>query len=221
MQRLIEIYLTKNGYEIETTDSGEIAIEMLKAFTFDLVLLDVMMPKLNGWETCQKIRSFSDVPIIMLTARDQVMDKVKGLTIGADDYIVKPFEEMELLARIEAILRRTAKRTTEVKDQPDDTNQTLEHKGLRINVESYQVFYQGLEIELTPKEFQLLQTFLVNPGKVFSREKLLELIWGYDYLGDLRTVDSHVKNLREKLRSKGVPVDEILKTVWGVGYKFV
>lgn len=216
MKKLIEIYLKKNGYEVITKDNGEEAIHELKNNQYDLVLLDVMMPKMNGWDTCQKIRSISDIPVIMLTARDQTIDKVKGLTIGADDYITKPFEEIELLARIEALLRRTSPKTKEI-----DISNVLTYKGISLNMESYQVYYLDQEIELTPKEFQLLQTFLSNIGKVLTRDKLMEIVWGYEFMGDARTVDSHVKNLREKMRLGGIPVDDILKTVWGVGYKMV
>ncbi|OEF98183.1 response regulator transcription factor [Desulfuribacillus alkaliarsenatis] len=215
MRKLIEIYLKKNGYSVMTMDSGLDAIQELKKNHYDIVILDVMMPEMNGFEACKLIRDFSKVPIIMLTARDQTLDKVKGLTIGADDYVTKPFEEIELLARIEAILRRS---NAEAKDDDADV---LTYKDVRLDLGSHQVFYNDAEIELTPKEFQLLQTFLTNVGKVLSREKLLEIVWGYDFYGDLRTVDSHVKNLREKLRSNGIQVDELIKTVWGVGYKLV
>ncbi len=215
MVRLIEIYLSKNGYHVGTAISGEAAIQELQKYSYDLVLLDVMMPELNGWETCKKIRNISDIPIIMLTARDQTLDKVKGLTIGADDYITKPFEEIELLARIEALLRRTGN-----VDHTSKSDQ-LSYRDIVLNTELYQVFYHEQEIILTPKEFKILQTFLMNIGKVMSRERLLEIVWGYDYYGDHRTVDSHVKNLREKLRSSGMPIDDMLKTVWGIGYKLI
>lgn len=216
MRRLIEIYLTKNGYEVTTRESGLDAIESMKKHQYDLVILDVMMPEINGWDTCKYIREDSDVPIIMLTARDQTLDKVKGLTLGADDYITKPFEEIELLARIEALLRRVSH-----KNKEELPKHIITHKGITINLEYYQVFYNHEEIELTPKEFQLLQAFLTNIGKVLSREKLMETVWGFEFFGDARTVDSHVKNLREKLRAKGVAIDDLLKTVWGVGYKLI
>lgn len=215
MTKLIEIYLTKNGYRVDAVTSGEAALQELRKHNYDLVLLDVMMPELSGWDTCKKIRNFSNVPIIMLTARDQILDKVKGLTLGADDYITKPFEEIELLARMEALLRRAGGQSGPSSDE------IISHQGIMLNTDTHQVFYLDGEIVLTPKEFHILQTFLMNIGKVMSRERLLELVWGYDFYGDHRIVDSHVKNLREKLRVHGLPIDDMLKTIWGVGYKFV
>ncbi len=215
MTKLIEIYLTKNGYRVDAVTSGEAALQELRKHNYDLVLLDVMMPELSGWDTCKKIRNFSNVPIIMLTARDQILDKVKGLTLGADDYITKPFEEIELLARMEALLRRAGGYPSFSSDE------IVTHQGIMLNTDTHQVFYLDGEIVLTPKEFHILQTFLMNIGKVMSRERLLELVWGYDFYGDHRIVDSHVKNLREKLRVHGLPIDDMLKTIWGVGYKFV
>lgn len=213
MRRLLELYLENGQYVVQTVSSGEQAVDMVKGDSFDLVLLDVMMPGMDGWEVCQRIRAFSEIPIIMLTARDQTLDKVKGLKLGADDYLTKPFEEMELLARIEALLRRSEKK--------DKTRHQADHHGIIIDQGTHTVSFQGQPIELTPKEFELLYMFLTNIGRVYSREQLLELIWGIDYEGDARTVDTHVKNLRDKLRKHGVEVNSIIKTVWGVGYKGV
>ena len=211
MRRLLEFYLKNGQYQVQTVSSGQEAVLSVKNDSFDLVLLDIMMPGMNGWEVCQQIRLFSDIPIIMLTARDQTLDKVKGLKLGADDYLTKPFEEMELLARIEALLRRVEKK--------DKMRHQADHNGILIDQATHTVLYRGEPIDLTPKEFELLYTFITNIGRVYSREQLLEQIWGLDYEGDVRTVDSHVKNLREKLRKHEVDVSSIIKTVWGVGYK--
>jgi len=212
MRRLLELYLKKNEYDVRTAAHGEEAITLLKNSDFDMVILDIMMPGIDGWEVCKRIRVFSNLPILMLTARDQTAEKVKGLKMGADDYLTKPFEEEELLARTEALLRRSGK-----SKQPYRINAD----GLTVNPDNRTVIYQSKQIELTPKEFELLYTFKSNPGRVYSRELLLEMIWEVDYMGDSRTVDSHVKNLREKLRRHGVDVDSVIKTVWGVGYKGV
>jgi two-component system, OmpR family, response regulator ResD len=211
MRKLIEIYLCQHDYLVKSVSSGDEAISTIRKDSVDLIILDVMMPGMDGWETCRQIRQFSDVSIMMLTARDETMDKVKGLNLGADDYLIKPFEEIELVARIEALLRRTGKTANK--------HSTMEHKGVTIDLSARTVFCMGSELELTPKEFELLQTFITNLGRTYSRDQLLELIWGLDYLGDIRTVDSHVKNLREKLRKNGIETDEVIKTVWGVGYK--
>ncbi|MEW9670241.1 response regulator transcription factor [Ammoniphilus sp. 3BR4] len=212
MRRLLELYLKKGQYEVQTAADGEEALILLKTGDYDLVILDIMMPGMDGWEVCQRVRTFSNLPIIMLTARDQTMEKVKGLKMGADDYLTKPFEEAELLARIEALLRRAGKSAPR--------SSTHQH-GITVNSDTHTVTYQGQVVELTPKEFELLYTFMNNAGRVYSRDQLLEMIWGADYVGDTRTVDSHVKNLREKLRKHGVDVEAVIKTVWGVGYKGV
>jgi len=212
MRRLLELYLKTNQYDVQSEAQGEEAIHLLKTSNFDMVILDIMMPGMDGWEVCHRIRAFSQLPILMLTARDQTAEKVKGLKIGADDYLTKPFEEEELLARIEALLRRTGKAQPSSSSNPDE---------LMVIPDNHTVIYKGNSIELTPKEFELLYTFKSNPGRVYNRELLLEMIWEVDYMGDSRTVDSHVKNLREKLRKHGVDVDSVIKTVWGVGYKGV
>ena len=212
MRQLLKLYLNKDQYDVQTAANGVEALSLLKQDGFDMVILDIMMPGIDGWEVCQRIRTYSHIPILMLTARDQTMEKVKGLKMGADDYLTKPFEEAELLARMEALLRRVGK--------PEYSTGANSH-GITVNSNTHTVIYQGQPIELTPKEFELLHTFMNNAGRVYSRELLLEMIWGADYMGDTRTVDSHVKNLREKLRKHGVDVDSVIKTVWGVGYKGV
>ena len=175
----------------------------------DLILLDVMMPEMDGWEACQEIRKHWDTPIIMLTAMSEKSDIVKGLNIGADDYISKPFDEEELTARIEAILRRR-------KSEPGE----ISFKGLILDHDSFQLQYDGREISLTPKEFGMMSLLLNNPNKVFTREHLIVSIWGYDVATEDRTIDSHVRNLREKLRKAGFPAEDHLLTVWGIGYKW-
>jgi two-component system, OmpR family, response regulator ResD len=211
MRKLIEIYLCQKDFSVKSAADGEEAISLARKEDIDLIILDVMMPGLDGWEVCKRIRQFSNVPILMLTARGETIDKVKGLNLGADDYLTKPFEEIEFIARIEALIRRTTKSANK-KD-------LIEHKGITLDLDARTVSSLISEIELTPKEFDLLQTFISNLGRTYSRDHLLEQIWGHDYLGDIRTVDSHVKNLREKLRRNGVEADEMIKTVWGIGYK--
>ncbi|QPA32852.1 response regulator transcription factor [Thermaerobacillus caldiproteolyticus] len=209
MLDLLELYLAPKGYECIKCRSGEEAMDYVRHNVCDLILLDVMMPYMDGWETCRNIRQFSDVPIIMVTARDHKLDVVKGLKIGADDYITKPFDEDELVARMEAVLRRTRK------------NSQLEDSGLVWNELTHEVTYNGKKIPVTPKEFGLLGLFLRNPNRVFSREQLIVSLWGYDAETEGRTVDSHIRNLREKMRQAGFPIDERLETVWGIGYKWV
>ncbi|CUA80683.1 DNA-binding response regulator, OmpR family, contains REC and winged-helix (wHTH) domain [Anoxybacillus suryakundensis] len=209
MLDLFELYLTPNGYRCVKCESGVAAIRYLENNKADLVLLDIMMPEMDGWETCKKIREFSNVPIIMVTARDATTDVVQGLKIGADDYITKPFDEFELLARIEAVLRRSVGKQTK-----------LEFNGLVWDEAQHKVQYAERDISLTPKEFAILGIFLKHPNRVFSREQLIITLWGYNANTEERTVDSHVKNIREKLRQAGFPIDQFLQTVWGVGYKW-
>lgn len=175
----------------------------------DLILLDIMMPEMDGWRACQEIRKFWDVPIIMLTAKGEHADIVKGLNIGADDYILKPFDEEELLARIHAVLRRA---------KVDE--KVICFEGLRLDIEAFELYFQQKAISLTPKEFSMLALFLNHQNKVFSREHLIETVWGYNVMIEDRTIDSHVRNLREKLRKSGFPADDYLQTVWGIGYKW-
>ncbi|WLR57622.1 response regulator transcription factor [Mesobacillus subterraneus] len=211
MLDLLALYLTPAGFTCMKKTSGNEAISFLEDNHADLVLLDVMMPEMDGWETCTEIRRhWKDIPVIMLTARSEKPDVVRGLKIGADDYITKPFDEGELIARIEAVLRRHS-----VKSPLVDFN------GLKLNTESYDVQYNDILIPLTPKEFALLSLFLQNINKVFTREHLISTIWGYGVDTEDRTIDSHVRNLRDKLRKSGFAVDEFLSTVWGVGYKWM
>ena len=208
MLDLLALYLMPHHYHCTKAQGANEALVQLNKNPFDLVLLDIMMPDVSGWELCAKIRSFSDVPIIMLTAREQQEDIVKGLKLGADDYITKPFNEAELLARIEALLRRTSKNLIEV-------------NGLKWDEERFELSYHDTPIKLTPKEFFMVGELLKHPKKVFTREQLIELIWGYNSETEGRTIDSHVRNVREKIRQSGFPVDKHFLTVWGLGYKWV
>ncbi|MCJ7855146.1 response regulator transcription factor [Lachnospiraceae bacterium NSJ-143] len=212
----IKFSLQQDGMEVEAAYDGEEALTLIKEKKFDLVVLDVMLPKMNGLEVCQHVRGFSQIPIIMVTAKGEDMDKIMGLEYGADDYIVKPFNILELKARIKAILRRSVKKVDI--NEPAKSN-TLEAKGLKIDFDSRRVFINGRETNLTAKEFDMLVLFMENPGKVYSRETLLDTIWGYDYPGDARTVDVHVRRLREKIEEK--PSEpKYIYTKWGVGYYF-
>ena len=209
MRQLLSIYLKQYHYQLDEAANGKEALEKISVNDYDLVILDVMMPIMNGWETLEKIRDVSDIPILMLTAKGNTEDKVVGLKSGADDYLVKPFEEAELMARIEAILRRTKKKVDE---------DLLKYKGILIGLNSREVTYQNSEINLTQTEFDLLRVFVEHKGKALSREQLVDQVWGIDFMGEDRTIDSHVKNLREKLKKAGVG-DTIIQTVWGIGYK--
>ena len=208
---LISLYMMKDGYETEEVYDGREAIKVAESFQPDLILLDLMLPGMDGYQVCTEIRKNSRVPIIMLTAKGETFDKVLGLELGADDYIVKPFDPKELVARVKAVLRRYESKTAE-----KDKN-LLKFDGLEINLSNYSVAYNGKTLEFPPKEFELLSFLAQNPNRVFTREQLLDRIWGYEYVGDTRTVDVHVKRIREKLNSE----DEWgIRTVWSVGYKF-
>ena len=209
--QLINLYLTREGFEVLQASNGTDALKIFKTTPPSLMLLDVMLPGMDGWQVCREVRKVSNIPIIMLTAKDETFDKVLGLELGADDYIVKPFEMKELVARIKAVLRRF--QTTET------PGKELSFPGLTINISQYTVTFMGRELEMPPKELELLYFLASHPGMVFTREQLLEQVWGYDYFGDSRTVDVHVKRLREKL-SEGEQMGWMIKTVWGVGYKF-
>ncbi len=212
----IKFSLQQEGMEVEAAYDGEEALNYIKEKNFDLIVLDVMLPKMNGLDVCQQVRGFSQVPIIMVTAKGEDMDKIMGLEYGADDYIVKPFNILELKARIKAILRRSVKK---VDIGEKTTSNTLEVRGLKIDFDSRRVFINGKETNLTAKEFDMLVLFMENPEKVYSRETLLDTIWGYDYPGDARTVDVHVRRLREKIEEK--PSEpKYIYTKWGVGYYF-
>ncbi len=210
----IRFSLEQDGMEVECAYDGEEALEMAKQKEFDIILLDLMLPKMDGFSVCQQIREFSSVPIIMLTAKGEDMDKILGLEYGADDYITKPFNILEVKARIKAIIRRTRKPVK--KEAPVNT---LTFGELRLDRESRRVFIKDTEINLTAKEFDVLELLAFHPNKVYSREQLLKTVWGSDYPGDVRTVDVHIRRLREKIEKKpGEP--KFVHTKWGVGYYF-
>ena len=207
---LIHMYLVKEGFDVRTAGDGGKAVEEFQKSVPDLILLDIMLPVMDGWAVCSKIRETSSVPIIMLTAKSEVFDRIQGLEMGADDYIVKPFEMKELIARINAVLRRT--------EIPNDTSKKLVFDKLVINLDSYELIVDGKKIDTPPKELELLYHLASTPNRVYTRNQLLDEVWGFDYFGDSRTVDVHIKRLREKVES--VSEKWALKTVWGVGYKF-
>lgn len=213
IRELVRLYLEKEGFVVTMAKDGEEALEKIRTQSPQLVVLDIMLPKLDGRDVCRETRKFSQVPIIMLTARGEEFDKVLGLELGADDYLTKPFSPRELVARVRAILRRT------VADGSCAAENVIKLPGLVINKSSREVLVNGQEVALTPKEFDLFWFLAKNPGKVFTREQLLSAIWGYDYYGDLRTVDTHVKRVREKAERNGGGSYHIY-TAWGVGYKF-
>ncbi|MDD2482319.1 MAG: response regulator transcription factor [Lutispora sp.] len=208
---LIRLYLEKEMYEVRIAYDGKKALNVFYEWTPDLVILDLMIPQMDGYEVCKQIRKTGSIPIIMLTARGEVIDKVLGLELGADDYIVKPFDPKELLARVKAVLRRT---------QSNDLikEEKLVFPGISIDKNDYTVTFKGKRIEMPPKELELLYFLAYSPNQVFTREQLLEKVWDYDYIGDSRTVDVHIKRLREKLHDDMGRWE--IKTVWGVGYKF-
>lgn len=206
---LIRIYLEKDNFKVSVSHDGKKAFEVFKEQAPDIVVLDIMLPGMDGWQVCREIRKLSSIPIIMLSAKDETFNKVLGLELGADDYMVKPFEPKELIARIRAVLRRY--------DRHDEPPQQLVFPGLVINKSDYTVKLNGNDLELPPKELELLFFLASNPNKVFTREQLLENVWGFDFYGDTRTVDVHVKRLREKFEGEH---KWQIKTVWGVGYKF-
>lgn len=208
--------LEQDDMEVECAYDGEEALEMAKSNKYDLVLLDIMLPKLTGLEVCQQIREFSDVPVIMLTAKGEDMDKILGLEYGADDYITKPFNILEVKARIKAIIRRTGSKTKGVSEKKA---QVLEAGDLRLDCEGRRLYISGVEVNLTAKEFDVLELLVLNPNRVYSRENLLKLVWGEDYPGDLRTVDVHIRRLREKIEPN--PSEpKYVHTKWGVGYYY-
>jgi DNA-binding response OmpR family regulator len=207
---LIRLYLEKEMFEVQTVYSGKGALEVFHSWTPDLVILDIMLPEIDGYEICKQIRKVSRIPIIMLTARGEIFDKVLGLELGADDYLVKPFEPKELTARVKAVLRRTT--------GSDVIAEEVVYPQLAISKSDYSITYQGKKADIPPKELELFYFLASHPNQVFTREQLLEKLWGYDYLGDSRTVDVHVKRLREKFTDEAGRWE--IKTVWGVGYKF-
>ncbi len=207
---LIRLYLEKEGFEVLAVYNGLKALDGFKSFTPNIVILDIMLPGADGWQVCREIRKISNIPIIMLSAKGETFDKVLGLELGADDYIVKPFEPKEMVARVKAVLRRYEHKDMDV--------QEIVYPNLVINKTKYTIKVNGKEMEFPPKELELMFFLASNPNKVFTREQLLEQVWGFDFYGDSRTVDVHIKRLREKIDSEGQSWQ--LKTVWGVGYKF-
>ena len=205
---IIEMYLKKEGYEVVTCERGDTAIDAFRKAAPSLVVLDVMLPGMDGWEVLAKLREESSVPVIMLTAKGDTTDRIQGLDLGADDYMAKPFEAKELIARIKAVMRRSAAAEEE---------KCVVFPNLSISLDNYSVILDGKQVEMPPKEIELLYFLASRPGKVFTREQLLEQVWGFDFFGDSRTVDVHVKRIREKL---GERAEWQIKTVWGVGYKF-
>lgn len=209
MLDLLALYLRPHNYVCTKALGAKEALSYIEIEVFDIILLDIMMPEMDGWELCKEIRRFTEVPIIMVTAREQKEDIVKGLKLGADDYITKPFNEEELVARMDALLRRI---------KPAGQ---IEVNGLLWNEDKFELTYKNQPIKLTPKEFALIGVLMKNPELVFSRDQLIDLIWGINSETEGRTVDSHVRNVREKIRHVGFPIDEYFKTVWGIGYKWV
>ena len=211
---LLKLYLENDGYVVFTANDGQEAVDMFHNKTPDLVLLDIMLPKKDGWQVCREIRKTSSAPIIMLTAKGETFDKVLGLELGADDYVVKPFDAKEVMARVKAVLRRT----TGDSESTETEKKVVIYDNLEINIQNYEMKVKGVPVDTPPKELELIYHFASNPNRVYTRDQLLDEVWGFDYYGDSRTVDVHVKRLREKL--EGVSDKWCLKTVWGVGYKF-
>lgn len=208
---LLRMYLEKEGYSVVMAHNGVDAVSMFNSENPDLVLLDIMLPQLDGWQVCREIRKTSEKPIIMLTAKDEVFDKVLGLELGADDYVTKPFDTKEIIARIKAVLRRTsAVKEVDIKE--------VKYDKLSVNLTNYEMKVDGVVVDTPPKELELIYYLASNPDRVFTRDQLLDDVWGFDYYGDSRTVDVHIKRLRDKL--KGVSEEWELRTIWSVGYKF-
>lgn len=216
LRNLLRIYLSGEGFETEEAADGHEALQKAGRHAYDLIILDVMMPRMDGWEVCRSIRKTQSVPILMLTALGETREKVQGLGLGADDYLTKPFDPEELIARVHALLRRASLKPAE--RQEEQTN-TMDFRNLSIDRDGHRVLVGRQSVALTPKEFNLLAVLAKNSDRVFSREQLIEQNWGYDFDGDARVVDIHIKNLREKLKKSGLSYDPI-RTVWGVGYQF-
>lgn len=208
---LLRLYIEKEGYDVTIANDGKQALRCFEAYQPSLVMLDIMLPVLDGWQVCREIRKISKCPIIMLTAKGEVFDKILGLELGADDYIVKPFETKEVIARIKAVLRRSS-------SGKNSEKKVVQFDKLSINLTTYELKVDGVPVDTPPKEMELIYHLASNPNRVYTRDQLLDEVWGFDYYGDSRTVDVHVKRLREKL--EGVSEQWKLKTVWGVGYKF-
>ena len=217
---LIALYLNKECFDTQIAEDGEEALKIFGEFAPDLVLLDLMLPGIDGYEVCRELRKQSQVPIIMLSAKGEVFDKVLGLELGADDYMVKPFDSKELVARVKAVLRRKGPSAGEQKesDASKENSETyVAHEDLAVDLANYTVLYCGQPVEMPPKELELLFYLAKHPNRVFTREQLLDQVWGYEYMGDTRTVDVHIKRLREKIRDRA---NWSIYTVWGIGYKF-
>ncbi|MBI2874409.1 MAG: response regulator transcription factor [Firmicutes bacterium] len=210
LRELVRLYLNRSGFEVEETGDGRDAVAKIQKANYSCVVLDIGLPGMSGWDVCQEIRNVSRVPILMLTARGEVQDRITGLNMGADDYVVKPFDPRELVARVQALLRRT---------DPEGPEPPLQIDSLKVDPASRRVFVNEAEVQLTATEFDLLYFLARNQGRVFTRDELLSKVWGYDYPGDSRTVDAHVKTIRAKVESAGGRRDWI-QTVWGVGYRW-
>ena len=213
---LISLYLTKECYDTKIVNDGEEALEAFEQYNPNMILLDLMLPGIDGYQVCREVRTKSNVPIIMLSAKGEIFDKVLGLELGADDYIMKPFDSKELVARVKAVLRRYQPIKSVTAAQPVSTK-CVEYPDLTINLSNYSVIYNGKQVDMPPKELELLYFLASSPNQVFTREQLLDHIWGYEYIGDTRTVDVHIKRLREKIKDND---HWSLATVWGIGYKF-
>lgn len=211
---LISLYLTKECFECQIVNDGEEALKVFTSFLPNLILLDLMLPGIDGYQVCREIRHKSNVPIIMLSAKGEIFDKVLGLELGADDYIIKPFDSKELVARVKAVLRRFQPSSPALSQT---TGKYVEYPDLIVNQTNYSVLYKGKTVEMPPKELELLYFLAASPNQVFTREQLLDHIWGYEYIGDTRTVDVHIKRLREKIKDHA---NWSISTVWGIGYKF-
>ena len=216
---LISLYLTKECFQCEIAEDGETALKLHDSFQPDLMLLDIMLPGIDGYDVCREIRKNHSTPIIMLPAKGEVFDKVLGLELGADDYIIKPFDSKEMVARVKAVLRRYTPAPAPAAPQPEPPKDTesISYTDLSISLSNYSVIYMGKPIEMPPKELELLYFLASHPNQVFTREQLLDQIWGYEYIGETRTVDVHIKRLREKIKDHA---EWALSTVWGIGYKF-
>ena len=212
ISELLKIYFENEGYDVKTASDGVEGLNFFKIFEPDLVLLDIMLPKKDGWQVCREIREMSSKPVIMITAKGEVFDKVLGLELGADDFVVKPFDMKELSARVKAVLRRYQNHSGKGDEE------VIKFENIEISLQKYELKLRGKPVDIPPKELELLYFLSSNYNRVFTRDQLLDKVWGFDYLGDSRTVDVHVKRLREKL--EGVSDKWMLKTVWGVGYKF-
>ena len=212
---LISLYLTKECYDTKIVNDGEEALEAFEQYNPNMILLDLMLPGIDGYQVCREVRTKSNVPIILLSAKGEIFDKVLGLELGADDYIMKPFDSKELVARVKAVLRRY--QPIKPVSAPTPATKCVEYPDLTINLSNYSVIYNGAQVDMPPKELELLYFLAASPNQVFTREQLLDHIWGYEYIGDTRTVDVHVKRLREKIKDHE---KWQISTVWGIGYKF-